>query len=66
MVRHTLKILQKMLEDFQSVFDHFGTLGIQELKKYLFFICYFVAALRSTLGHCRGDTRTNTILLTAV
>ena len=26
MVRHTLKILQQMLQDFQSVPGHFGTL----------------------------------------
>ena len=28
MVRHTLKILQQMLQDFQSVPDHFQTLCI--------------------------------------
>ena len=32
MVRHTLKILQQMLQDFESVSDHFGTLCIEELK----------------------------------
>ena len=32
MVRHTLKILQQMLQDFESVSDHFGTLCIKGLK----------------------------------
>ena len=32
MVRHTLKILQQMLQDFQSVSDHFGNLCIKGLK----------------------------------
>ena len=32
MVRHTLKILQQMLQDFQSVSDHFGKLCIKVLK----------------------------------
>ena len=32
MVRHTLKILQLMQQDFYIVFDHFGTLCIKELK----------------------------------
>ena len=32
MVRHTLKILQQMLQDFQSVSDHFGTLCIKGLS----------------------------------
>ena len=32
MVRHTLKILQQMLRNFQSVFYHFGTLCIEYLK----------------------------------
>ena len=32
MVRHTLTILQQMLEDFKSVSDHFGTLSIKELS----------------------------------
>ena len=31
MVRHTLKILQHLLQDFQSVSDKFGTLYIKEL-----------------------------------
>ena len=31
MVRHTLKILQQMLQDFKSVSDHFGTLCIKGL-----------------------------------
>ena len=32
MVRHTLKILQHLLQDFKSVSDHFGTLCINWLK----------------------------------
>ena len=32
MVRHTLKILQHLLQDFESVSDHFGTSRIKELK----------------------------------
>ena len=32
MVRHTLKILQHLLQDFYSVPDHFGTLCIKGLK----------------------------------
>ena len=32
MVRHTLKILQQMLQDFKSVTDHFGTLYIKGLR----------------------------------
>ena len=32
MVRHFLKILQQMLQDFQVVPDHFGTLGIKRLN----------------------------------
>ena len=35
MVRHTLKILQNLVQDFQSVFDHFGTLCIKGLKANL-------------------------------
>ena len=31
MVRHTLKILQQMLQDFYSVSDQFGTLCIKGL-----------------------------------
>ena len=31
MVKHTLKILQQMLQDFKSVFDHFETLRIKGL-----------------------------------
>ena len=31
MVRHTIKILQQMLQDFYSVPDHFGTLCIKGL-----------------------------------
>ena len=33
MVRHTLKILQQLLQDFLSVSDHFMTLRIKALKK---------------------------------
>ena len=32
MVRHTLKILQQMLQDFKSVFYYFGTLCIKGLN----------------------------------
>ena len=32
MVRHTLKILQQMLQDFQSVSDRFKTLCIKGLR----------------------------------
>ena len=32
MVKHTLKILQQMQQDFQSVSDHFGTSYIKGLK----------------------------------
>ena len=32
MVRHTLKILQHLLQDFKNVSDHFGTLRIKGLK----------------------------------
>ena len=32
MVKHTLKILQCLLQDFQSVFDHFGMLCIKGLN----------------------------------
>ena len=35
MVRHTLKIMQQMLQDFQSVSDHFGELCIKGLKSVL-------------------------------
>ena len=33
MVRHTLKILPQMLQDFKSVSDHFGTLYIKGLTR---------------------------------
>ena len=36
MVRHTLKILQQMLQNFKSVSDHFGTLCIKGLKRVFF------------------------------
>ena len=32
MVRHTLKILQHLLQDFWSVSDHFGTFCIKGLR----------------------------------
>ena len=32
MMRHTLKILHYLLQDFQSVSDHFGTLCINGLS----------------------------------
>ena len=35
MVRHTLKILQQMQQDFLSVSDHFGTLCIKGLNSDL-------------------------------
>ena len=38
MVRHTLKILQQMLQDFLSTSDHFGTLGINGLFFFILFI----------------------------
>ena len=40
MVRHSLKIMQQMVQDFLSVSEHFGTLCIKGLKntfkKYTF------------------------------
>ena len=39
MVRHSLKVLQEILQDFKSVPDHFGTLSIKGLmtfNRYLF------------------------------
>ena len=38
MVKHTLKTLQQMLQDFWSVFDHFGTLYIKGLNKQMYWI----------------------------
>ena len=35
MVKHTLKILQQMLQDFSSVFDNFGALCIKGLRQGL-------------------------------
>ena len=35
MVRHTFKILQQMLQDFESMSDHFGILHIKRLKAIL-------------------------------
>ena len=34
MVKHTLKILQEILQDFKSVIDHFGTLCIKGLRNF--------------------------------
>ena len=34
MVRHTLKILQHLLQNFESVSDHFGTLCIKGLTLF--------------------------------
>ena len=34
MVRHTLKILLQLLQDFKSVSDHFGTLYIKQLNYF--------------------------------
>ena len=31
MIKHTLEILQNLLQDFESVSDHFGTLSIKRL-----------------------------------
>ena len=41
MVNLTLKVLQQMLQDFQSVSDHFGTLRIK--------------GLTVDLGNCMGN-----------
>ena len=38
MIKHTLKILQQMLQDFKSVSDHFGTSCIKGLKSVVYFI----------------------------
>ena len=35
---HTLKILKHLLEDFQSVFDHFGTLSIKGLRYWSLYL----------------------------
>ena len=51
MVRHTLNILQQMLQDFYSVSDHFGTLCIKELDLGSFYIKTIVAEpLQNTLS----------------
>ena len=36
MVRHTLKILQQMLQEYQSVSEHFGMLCIKGLSLVLY------------------------------
>ena len=52
MVKHTLKILQHLLQDFQSVFDHFGTLCIKRVSE-LFnnWSCFAVIALTEFLSY---------------
>ena len=39
MVRHALKILQQMLQDFESVSDHFGALCIKGLNYKVELFC---------------------------
>ena len=39
MVRHTLKIWQQMLQDFESVSDHFGALCIKGLNNKVELFC---------------------------
>ena len=39
MVRHTLKILQQMLQDFESVSDHFGALCMKGLNYKVELFC---------------------------
>ena len=41
MVRHIFKTVQHLLQDFQSMSDHFGTLCIKELRITSFFIPNF-------------------------
>ena len=41
MVRHTLKVLQHLLQVFKSVSDHFGTLCIKGLKETDLQICWY-------------------------
>ena len=48
MVRQTLKISQQMLQDFQSMYDHFGTLRIKGLKKN-YIVCLFSENYHFTL-----------------
>ena len=43
MVRRTLKILQYLMQDFQSVSDHFGTLCTKWLNPEI--ICSFMKYL---------------------
>ena len=41
MVRHTLKILQQLLQDFLNVSDHFGKLcinGLPQLDVFIMFV----------------------------
>ena len=62
MVRHTLKILQQMLQDFESVSDHFGSLCINRLTYNI--ICwmnnqgshYFLTIISGTLGEFRRNS----------
>ena len=37
MVKHSLKILQEMLQDFESLFDHFIDIGVTGLTRKIFF-----------------------------
>ena len=52
MARHTLKILQQMLQDFKSVSDHFGTLCIKGLIDFSADIYFFKANNRNTRKRC--------------
>ena len=43
MVRHTLKILQQLLQDFLNVSDHFGKLCINGLPQLdVFIVCLYL------------------------
>ena len=53
MVKHTLKILQQMLQDFKSVFDHFGTLCIKGLK--ILYVSDFQFLGGKHVGHTSGS-----------
>ena len=47
MVRHTLTVLQHLLQDFLSAFDHFGTLCIKGLKGVNDYVHAWTPLLRS-------------------
>ena len=51
MVRHTLKILQQMLQDFSSISDQFQSSCIKELNQSLF---VFISLLRAILQYLDG------------